>query len=204
MAVFLLLATPLLVCLSACRHSRRHLPATARGTAGAVASATADTALLDAVFNSPTRLYSIRVNHAWKSQQLLTQAGLLDYFSLPDAKLSILVETLQPGTTLAAYTQNALAGYQRVQLQGLAQAGSIDVGGGEGELLRAVTYLAPDGQTLAAPAGPNAQPQTFVQALYVAGTHGFSFSMAWPRDGVPDQLPIFRAVLHTFTLAGAS
>lgn len=160
--------------------------------------------VLNAVFTSPSRLYSLRYNRSWSVQEINGPTGPLDYFTLPDASFSVAATSLQPGTTLAGFTQATLQSYRQVNLSGLSQEGSIEIGGGQGMLLRATTYVNAAGQTVATPPSPDAPAHTLYQALYVIGSRGFTFSIAWPQRDSTDYLSLFRSMLRSFTLAGVN
>ena len=159
---------------------------------------------LDAVFTSPSGLYTIRYNHAWPSQQLPSLAGLVDYFKLPNATFAVATDRVLPGTTLDAFVQATLTQYTTAKIQSVQRVGTVGIGGGRGVLLHALTYVTPQGVTVATPPSAGAQPRNLYQAFYLAGEQSFTFSIAWPRDGKTDYLDLFRSLLETFTLAGAT
>lgn len=159
---------------------------------------------LDTVFRSPTGRYTLRVNRAWQGQELQSQGGIQDYFTLPDGAFSVVSDNVIPGTQLDHFTQTALDSYRQVHVQGIERMGSIDVGGGKGELVKARTYVNGNGETVFSPPSPGATPRTLYQAFYVAGNVGFTFSIVWPQSGHTDYLALFRSILHTFTLAGTA
>jgi len=159
---------------------------------------------LDAVFTSPTGRFTLRVNKSWHQQEVPTQAGPLDYFQLPDAALSVVSDKVAPGTQLEHFVDATLTQYQQVQIEDLARMGSVEIGGGQGEMLRARTYVDATGATAFAPPAAGATPRRLYQAFYVAGNLGFTFSIAWPEDDSTDYLALFRSVLKTFTLGGAT
>jgi hypothetical protein len=159
---------------------------------------------LDTLFTSPTGLYTLRYNHSWSAQRVDMQAGGLDVFTLPDATISVEAERVPPGTTLDALIDQTLKQYRDANIQGLQRAGSVNVGGGHGELVRATTYVDAQGITVASAPSPTAKPRNLYQAFYLAGTLRFTFSVAWPQDDNTDYPKIFRSMLQTFTLAGTS
>jgi hypothetical protein len=186
----------MLTTAGACGHSAR--PAPARTTATPIATD------LDSLFTSPTGRFTLRVNQSWRRQEIATQAGLLDYFSLPDAALSIVSDQLAPGTQLDKFVQATIDQYHQAQIQDLSRVGSVEIGGGQGAMLRARTYVDAAGSTAFAPPAAGATPRRLYQAFYVAGNVGYTFSMAWPEDDSTDYLALFRSVLKTFTLRGAT
>ncbi|MGI8554342.1 MAG: hypothetical protein ACR2PL_26685 [Dehalococcoidia bacterium] len=198
----------------ACRHQASKRPeqqavnpartATVSATSTVSGTAIAGETQLDAVYRSPSGLYTIRYNHSWRAQQVSSLSGPLDYFLLPNAKLSIGAAPLPHGTTLEKYVQQTLSAYQHLSLQDIERAGDIEVGGAQGALLRLTTYVDAQGQTVATPPVPDAKPQSLVQALYTSGDQSFTFSITWPSADQTDYLTLFRAILRTFTLAGAS
>jgi len=197
-AAALLLAT--FAGLSACGRAvhRASAPAASGVTATPIATD------LDAVFTSPTGRFTMRVNKSWRQQEVRTQAGLLDYFALPDAALSVVSDQVAPGTQLEHFVDATVNQYQQVQIQDLARVGSVEIGGGRGEMLHARTYVDATGATAFAPPAAGATPRRLYQAFYVAGDLGFTFSIAWPEDDSTDYLTLFRSVLETFTLGGAT
>jgi hypothetical protein len=184
----------------ACGHASH--PTASRTASGPTATPIATD--LDVVFTSPTGRFTMRVNKSWHLQEMATQAGLLDYFALPDAALSVVSDEVAPGTQLDHFVQATYDQYHQAQVQELARAGAIEIGGAQGQLLRARTYVDAGGSTAFAPPAPGAVPRRLYQAFYVAGTVGYTFSMAWPEDDSTDYLSLFRAVLKTFTLGGAT
>ncbi|HTE87126.1 MAG TPA: hypothetical protein VK821_20635 [Dehalococcoidia bacterium] len=159
---------------------------------------------LDTVFSSPSGLYTLRYNHSWQVQQIVTEAGVLDLFTLPNATISVETERVPPGTKLDALIEQTLAQYRSVNIQGLERAGSINVGGGHGELVHAVTYVNAQGVTVASAPAPGSRPRNLSQAFYLAGTQRFTFSVAWPQGDGTDYMKLFRSILQTFTLAGTT
>lgn len=160
---------------------------------------------LDTVFTSPTGRYTIRVDHTWPEQEIAASQGrILDYFTLPNGAFSVITDAELPGTTLDKFVQSTLDQYRSAHVQRLERAGSIEVGPGRGELLKARTYVDARGQTAFSPPAPNATPRTLYQAFYVAGDVGFTFSIVWPENVHTDFLSLFRSMLRTFTLAGAT
>jgi hypothetical protein len=159
---------------------------------------------LDTLFSSPTGLYSMRYNHTWQVSKVFTAAGDLDLFTLPQATIAVEAEKVQAGTTLDGVVDQMLSQYRTANIQGLQRVGSIDVGGGRGELVHALTYVNAQGLTVASAPSPGARPRNLYQAFYVAGPLQFTFSVAWQQGDSTDYLPLFRSILHTFTLAGAT
>jgi hypothetical protein len=174
------------------------------GASRAPATASPSQLALNAVFNSPTGLYTIRYNRNWPVQQVQSQAGPADYFKLPGATFAVTTDHILPGTQLEAFVQSTIVEYRSVNYQGIERAGAINVGGGHGELLHLVTYVDTQGATVARPPSPDAKPRNLYQAFYLAGDQSYTFSIAWPRDDTTDYLSLFRNLLQTFTLAGAS
>lgn len=159
---------------------------------------------LDTVFSSPTGLYTLRYNHSWAVQRIDSQAGGLDVFTLPNATISVEAERVPAGTKLDALIDQTLQQYKGANIQGIERAGAIDVGGGHGELVKATTYVNAQGVTVASAPSPSSKPRNLYQAFYLAGTLRFTFSVAWPQGIGEDYLPLFRAMMQTFTLAGTS
>lgn len=159
---------------------------------------------LDAVFRSPTGLYTIRYNHTWTTQEVPSEAGMADYFKLPDGAFAVTTDKVQPGTRLDDFLQSTIEQYQTANIQNVERAGAINVGGSQGEMLHAVTYVTAQGVTVATPPSRNAQPRDLYQAFYVAGDTGYTFSISWLRNNSTNYLSLFRSMLQTFTLAGTS
>jgi hypothetical protein len=159
---------------------------------------------LDTLFRSPSGLYTLRYNHTWSQQQLVTEAGTLDLFTLPNATVAVEMETVPQGTKLEGLTEQMMAQYRSVNIQGLERAGSIDVGGGQGELLRAVTYVDAQGVTTASAPSAGAKPRTLYQAFYLVGNQRYTFSVAWPQGDNTDYVKLFRTILKTFALTGTT
>jgi hypothetical protein len=159
---------------------------------------------LDTVYNSPTGRFSLRVNHAWQQQEMSSAGGPVDFFTLPDAAFTVVSDNVQPGTELEHFVQATVDQYQQAQIQGLQRLGPVDVGQGQGELLVARTWVDASGATAFSPPAPGATPRTLYQAFYVAGDTAFTFSIAWPQTDSTDYLSLFRSILRTFTIGGAS
>ncbi len=167
-------------------------------------SATPPAWALDAVFTSPTGLYTIRSNRTWSHQQVISAAGPVDSFKLPNATFAVTMDRVQPGTQLETYVRAEIDAYHSVNMQGVQRDGPISVAGGHAELLQAVTYVDALGQTVAQQSGPDARAYKLYQAFYLAGEQSFTFSIAWPQDDPSDYLSLFRSLLQTFTLTATS
>jgi hypothetical protein len=160
---------------------------------------------LDAVYSSPTGLYTIRYNHNWLVQQLGTQGGIADFFKLADeTTFAVVMDRVLPGTSLERMVQSTVSQYRDAHVQGLERIGTVNVGGGKGVLLHALTYVTPEGLTSMTPPSPGAKPRNLYQVFYLAGDQSFTFSIAWPQTDKTDYLTLFRSMLQTFTLAGTT
>lgn len=159
---------------------------------------------LDTVFTSPTGLFTLRYNHSWSTQRADSQDAGLDLFTLPNATISVEADRVPPGTKLDALIEQTLQQYRSANIQGLGREGSIDVGGGRGELVKATTYVNAQGLTVASAPSPGSKPRNLYQAFYLAGTLRFTFSVAWPQGDSFDYIRLFRSILQTFTLAGTT
>ena len=136
--------------------------------------------------------------------EIATPGGIGDFYTVDSATFAVLMDKVLPGTTLERMVQSTVAQYKTAHIQDLERVGTVNVGGGKGELLRAVTYVTADGSTSASAPAPGARPRTLYQVLYLAGEQSFTFSIAWPQSDNTDYLSLFRSMLQTFTLAGAS
>jgi hypothetical protein len=202
---WLIAAILALLCgLSACGgHARQ---ARSASTAATLSSSTPvlESTDLDTRFSSPTGRYTIRVNHSWKVQQLPSQAGIVDLFSLERANFSVVSANVIPGTKLDQFVQSEMDQYRQVKIQGLERVGTVDVGGGQGTAIRAKTYVDSRNITVYTPPSPNAKARTLYQAFYLSGDVSYTFSMVWDEGDRTDYLGLFRSILRTFTLAGAT
>lgn len=159
---------------------------------------------LDSVYRSPTGLYTIGYNHTWAVQEIQSAAGPADYFKLPNGAFAVTSDKVQPGTQLEDFLKSTIDQYQNANIQNVQRAGAISIGGGQGELLHAITYVNAQGVTVPTPTSSSAKPRQLYQAFYVAGDTGYTFSISWLDDGSTNYLSLLRSMLQTFALSGTS
>jgi hypothetical protein len=201
---WLIPVTIALLSVSIACGSRAERTGSASTAASASSTQVREATDLDTLFTSPTGRYTLRVNHTWSVQQLPSQAGIVDLFSLAKANFSVVSANVIPGTKLDQFVQSEMDQYRQVKIQNLERVGTVNVGGGQGTLIRAKTYVDSRNVTVYTPPSPNSKARTLYQAFYLSGDVSYTFSMAWDEGDRTDYPGLFNSILRTFTLAGAT